>query len=54
MSYGSGQDAATLTEWVGCTDCEHVGLIDIYYTDGSATWTCPQCKHLNREEGIHP
>lgn len=54
MSTGSGQDAATLTTWVECANCEHIDQTDIHYTDGSATWDCPECGHLNREEGITP
>ena len=50
----SGQDARTLTEWVGCTECPYVTQLDLYYTGNSAEWTCPICTHLNREEGIHP
>jgi len=54
MTTGSGQDAATLTLWVGCSRCPFADRYDLDYRDGVATWTCPRCKQPNREEGIHP
>ena len=65
MGYGSGQDAAVWTTYSDCVGeipdrygepipCYFGGMVDVYFRDGDAAWTCPVCGHVNPADVLEP